>query len=234
MQIMHDHSYVSQAERELISRGYAHESLYSLRFQYVLTETQQAQNRAYSEEVGLVSDAWDAYISANARRRSGRMERIAAVLAQNFKVCQYDDQNEIPYNSDWDLFFWCNDFSSTMRGLLSGRDYSYFTLSFNKEHDHGRRQKTYNRAMRILDLFAADENLQIAVQYEAVVDNAKVKRDAELAAPRIIGRNCVYNGMEGRIEQGSENLYFRKKRSRKYVYRLTDTEILSLSWQLSA
>lgn len=234
MQIIHDRSYVSQAERELIARGYARESLYSLRFQYVLTDEQQAENRICSEAVGLGSDAWDAYITANAKRHSQHMERVAAVMAQNFRVCQYDGRDEIRYNSDWDLFFWCNDFSATMRGLLAGRDYSYFTLSFNEKHSPERRQKIYDRAMRILALFAVDENLQIAVQYEAVMDDARIKRDAELAALRIVGRNCVYNGMEGRIEQGSENLYFRKKRSRKYVYRLTDTEILSLSWQLSA
>ena len=40
--------------------------------------------------------------------------------------------------------------------------------------------------------------------------------------------------MEGRVETNGEALFFRKKRSRKYVYRLTDTEILSISWQLSA
>ena len=37
MQIIHDHSYISQTEREFISRGYACESLHSLRFSYTLT-----------------------------------------------------------------------------------------------------------------------------------------------------------------------------------------------------
>lgn len=233
MEIFHDHSFVSQADKEFISHGYACESMYSLRFSYVPTEAQKAENHAYSEAVGLDSDAWSSYITAGARRRSEHMERIANLLAQNFRVCQYDKDETVPYSSDWDLFFWCNDFSSTMRGLLSGRDYSYFTLAFNDKHDHERRQKAYNRAMRILELFSDDENLHIAAQYTAIMDNARIKRDAALAAPRIAGRNCVYGGMEGRVETDGEALFFRKKRSRKYVYRLTDTEILSLSWQLS-
>lgn len=232
MQIIHDHSYISQTEREFICRGYACESMYSLRFSYTLTEAQRAENRAYADAAGTDSAAWADYIAAKARQRSEHMERIAARLAQNFNVYQYDGHEAVPYKSDWNLFFWCNDFSRTMQGLLSGRDYSYFTLTFNDRHDHERRQRIYDRTMRILDLFSDDENLHIAVQYTAVMDDTKIKHDAELAAPRIAGRNCVYGNMEGRVETNGKGLFFRKKRSRKNVYRLTDTDILSLSWQL--
>lgn len=232
MQIIHDHSYITQAEREFIDRGYACESFYSLRFSFVYTEEQQAENRAYAEAVGLESDAWSVHAAAGARRRSEHMERIAAFMARNFKVYQYGGDEEVPYDSDWDLFFWCNDL--TVRGLPPGRDYGYFTLSFNSKHDPERRRKIYDRALRILELFSDDGNLHVAVQYAAVMDQDKIKHDAELAAPGITGRSCVYGGMEGRVEQGSGNLYFRKKRSRKYVYRLTDAAILSISWQLSA
>ena len=232
MQIIHDHGYISQTEREFISRGYACESMCSLRFSYALTEEQQAENHAYADAVGLDSDAWNSHITVGARRRSEHMERIANLLAQNFKVCQYDRQNDIPYKSDWDLFFWCNDFSQTMRGLLAGRDYSCFTLTFNDRHDHERRQKTCDRAMRILDLFSDDENLHIVMRYTVVMNDAKIKHDAELAAPGLVGQNCVYKKMEGRVETNGKGLFFRKKRSRKYLYCLTDKDILSLSWQL--
>ena len=234
MQIIHDHSYISQRERELKSHGYACESIYSLRFSFVFTEAQKAENRAYADKVGLQSDAWDAHITASARKRSQHMERAADAMAQNFKIFQYGSEDEVPYSSDWDLFFWCNDFSSTMRGLLAGRDYSYFTLSFNSRHSPERRQEILDRAMRVLELFADDENLHVAVQYETVMDDAKIEHDAKLAIPKITGRSCEYSSMEGRVETNGEALFFRKKRSRKYVYRLTDTEILSLSWQLSA
>ena len=233
MEISHDHSYVSQAEREFISRGYACESFYSLRFSFIYTDEQQAENHAYAEAVGTESDAWRVHVAASARRRSEHMERIVNLPAQNFKIYQYDKKETVPHSSDWDLFFWCNDFSSTMRGLLAGMDYGYFTLAFNDKHDHERRQKVYSRAMRILELFSDDENLHIAVQYTAIMDDAKIKRDAALAGLGIAGRNCVYNGMEGRVETNGETLFFRKKRSRKYVYRLTDAAVLSLSWQLS-
>lgn len=232
MQIIHDHSFISRTGREFISHGYACESIYSLRFSFLYTEAQQAESRAYAESVGPESGAWSAYITANARQRSQHMERIAAIMAQSFKVCQYDSEDNVPYSSNWDLFFWCNDF--TMRGLPSDRDYGYFTLSFNSRHSPEQRQKILDRAMHILELFADDENLHVAVQYEAVMDDAKIKQDARMAIPRITGRNCVYGNMEGRVETDGEALFFRKKRSRKYVYRLTDTEILSISWQFSA
>ena len=110
--------------------------------------------------------------------------------------------------------------------------YSYFTMTFNNNHDPERRQKVYDRAIRALDRFADDENLHVAVQYTAIMDDGKIRRDAKLAAPKLAGRACAYNGMVGRIEQGSECLYFRKKRSRKHIYKLADTDILALSWIL--
>ena len=121
-----------------------------------------------------------------------------------------------------------------MRNGITGRDYSYFTLTFNEHHDPERRRKIYDRAMRVLYLSADDPNLEIAVHYAAVMDDAKIRRDAELAAPMLGGRTCVHNGMEGRLEWNGQRLYFRKKRSRTYIYRLTDAEILALSWKLSA
>ena len=234
MQVKHDHSYVSQTDQEFIARGYARESFYSLRFSYVLTEAQKAAGRPFTGEASQDNDAWKAYATHSAQERSGHMERVAGVLAQNFKVYQYDGREAVPYKSDWDLFFWCNDFGTAMRGLLSGRDYSYFTLAFNDKHDHERRQRVYNRAMHILELFADDMNLEVAVQYTAVMDEARIKRDAALAAPGIAGRSCVYDGMEGRVETNGETLFFRKKRTRKRLYRLTDADILTLSWQLPA
>ena len=88
--------------------------------------------------------------------------------------------------------------------------------------------------MRILELLAGDENLEVAVQYTAVMDEARIKRDAAVVAPTIAGRNCTYSDMEGRVETNGEQLFFRKKRARKRLYRLTDAEVLALSWRLSA
>ena len=105
-------------------------------------------------------------------------------------------------------------------------------MTFNRNHGPERRQEVYDRAMRALDRFADDENLEIAVQYTAIMDNGKIRHDAKLIAPKLAGRACAYDGMVGRIEQDSEGLYFRKKRSRKHIYKLTDADILALSWML--
>lgn len=235
MKITHDRSHIGQTERELISRGYAVEGLYSLRLGYVPTEEQKAASRAYADAVGLGSDTWNAYITTDAKRHSGQMERVAAALAQNLRIYQYGSEDEVPYGSDWDLFFWCNGFSQTMSGLLTGRDYRYFTLAFNKKHGPERRREVYDRAMRVLDLFSDDANLHVAVQYEAVMDEDRARRDAALAIPGLAGRKCVYNGMEGRLETtDGKVLSFRKKRSRKHVYKLSDAEVLKLSWRLPA
>ena len=234
MIITHDRSYMSPTSLEFISRGYACESMHSLRFSFVYTEAQQAESSAYADKVGLGSDEWSARITRAAILKCSRMEPVAALLAKELTICQFDDDEDIPYRSDWDLFFWCNDLSRTVRNGLSGRDYSYFTMTFNNNHGQERRREVYGRAMRALDQFADDENLEIAVQYTAIMDDKKIRHDAELAAPSLVGRTCAYGGMVGRIEQGSEYVYFRKKRSRKYIYKLTDAEVLALSWTLPA
>ena len=232
MQISHDRSYMSPTDLEFISRGYARESMHSLRFSFAYTEAQQAENRAYADKVGVDSDEWSARITRAAILKCNRMEPVAALLAKELTIYQFIDDEDKPYKSDWDLFFWCNDLSQTIRNGLSGRDYSYFTMTFNNNHGPERRQEVYGRAMRALDRFANDENLEIAVQYTAIMDDKKIRRDAELIAPKLAGRACAYSGMVGRIEQGSECLYFRKKRSRKYIYTLSDADILALSWIL--
>ena len=105
-------------------------------------------------------------------------------------------------------------------------------MTFNRNHGPERRQEVYDRAIRALDQFTDNENLHVAVQYTAILDDEKIRHDAELAAPKLAGRACAYDGMVGRIEQGGECLYFRKKRSRKHIYKLADTDILALSWIL--
>ena len=232
MLITHDRSYMSPTDLEFISRGYARESMHSLRFGFVYTEAQQTESSAYADKVGLGSDEWNGYITRAAILKNNHMEPVAALLAKELTVYQFSDDKDMPYKSDWDLFFWCNDLSRTVRNGLSGRDYSYFTMTFNNNHGPERRREVYGRAMRALDRFADDENLEIAVQYTAIRDNKKIQRDAKLVAPKLAGRTCVHRGMTGRIEQGGEYLYFRKKRSRKYIYTLSDADILALSWIL--
>ena len=73
MQIIHDHSYISQTGQEFISHGYACESVYSLRFSLVYTETHQCENRVYVDEVGFQSNVWRAFTVTNDRQCSKHM-----------------------------------------------------------------------------------------------------------------------------------------------------------------
>lgn len=231
MRIIHDRSHIGPTSREFISRGYACESFHSLRFSFAYTEAQQAENHAYADQVGLGSNEWNNHCERAARLKSEHMEPVAALLAHNFRIYQYEDREGIEYGSDWDLFFWCNHISDTGH---AGRDYSYFTLTFNKAHSPEQRKRICGRAMRVLELFSDDDNLEIAVQYTTIMDDVRIRQAAELAAPGMGGRTCTHRGMEGRLEWNGERLLFRKKRSRTRIYRLTDAEVLALSWHLSA
>ena len=129
MNLWHDKSYIAPSGPEWVERGYAMYDVHSVRFQFVYTEEQKKANR----RAHTAADEGQALVMA-AEARNSVMNPLMDAIAQNFVCYQYEDTEPAPFRScQWDLFFWCNDFSSTLHGYgLSGRDYSYFTLSFNE------------------------------------------------------------------------------------------------------
>ena len=96
------------------------------------------------------------------------MAPIMAAIAHNFICYGYTEEEPAPYLSDgWEVYFWCNDFSNTAHGCgLSGRDYSYFTLTFNERQTVSQRRVLCERLLEFLDTeFKSHPNLHVAVQY---------------------------------------------------------------------
>lgn len=62
------------------------------------------------------------------------MEPVMKSIAGEFVCYQYDHEEKLALRSTkWDLFFHCNALN-VLNASAAGRDYSYFTLSFNREH----------------------------------------------------------------------------------------------------
>ena len=248
MKINHDRSYISPADREFVERGYGREYVRNFRFQYIYTKEERQANHVFSERVGLDSLEWQASCVEAAKTKSAHMVQVMEAIGAKHWCYQYNKDRDMGlFKSDnWDLFFWCNDFYSTMRNpALSGRDYSYFTLNFNNSQSAEKQKEVYESVMQILSQFQNDEHIEVTVQYAVALDEAKIRKDANNVSASLIGKRTTYSPasglisvpgfeMEGRIVEANGSLFFMKKRARNKGYLLSAEEILRISWKLAS
>ena len=98
-----------------------------------------------------------------AEHRNAVMAPIMAAIAHNFICYGYTEEGPAPYLSNgWEVYFWCNNFSNTAHGCgLSGRDYSYFTLTFNERQTVIQRRELCDRLLEFLDTESFEERMAI-------------------------------------------------------------------------
>ena len=210
MTINHDRSYLPADIEWLSAQGYAEEDLYSLRFQYSFAEAKTS------------------FEEANAF-----MHKVMASIAQKFVCCQYDKELEktLRFNSeDWDLFFYCNSLYMT-RHIASAddRDYTYFTLTFNKAHTRERRAEICDAVLSLLRGEYEDcHALNVFVQYDAVWQKDKLAEDAAACAEDLKKRSVRYQGYAGRIVTVAGGAYFMKKYAKSRGNKLSDLDVIRM------
>lgn len=100
MEVSHDRSYIKHSALDFIARGYGIEDLYSLRFQFIYTETERARNAAQAKTMQ------SANVVQAAQEKNRVMKPVMEAIAAEFACYQYDPDLEYNYDSpDWDLFF---------------------------------------------------------------------------------------------------------------------------------
>ena len=163
-----------------------------------------------------------------AEARNSVMNPLMDAIAQNFVCYQYEDTEPAPFRScQWDLFFWCNDFSSTLHGYgLSGRDYSYFTLTFNENQTVEKRAEVCWRLLQFL------EHLDVTVQHSIWYDYEKIEKDADRMKCLLAGCSCTYGSKDGKFLFDDGIFCFRPKYAKRRIYRVSDSEVLALCWKL--
>lgn len=231
MKIWHDRSYISPESRELISRGYAQEDIYSVRLSFRYTEEELEANREFART--HTNEERNQADIHEAKRRSDAMLPVMEAIDEAFVCDQF--KQYLPYDCEqWDMLFWCNHFQKfSSEANLQGRDYSYITLSLNKNVPYESRKKTCDRLLQLLtEKFSAHPNLDVAVQYDTLTDEKSIRADAEAALPQLMKASCSYNGEMGRIVLGGNGVYFLRKRARKYGYRLQNADLLRIAWSL--
>lgn len=230
MEITHDRSYIGPFSLDFMTHGYGAEDLYSLRFQFIYTEAERARNAAQARTTQGVN------FSQAAQERNNAMKPVMEAIAAKFACYQCAPDLEYGYNSpDWDLFFWCNDLQACSGTKLSGRDYSYFTLSFNRAQTLEKRKEVCAKVLQLLkERFGNHPNLSVDIEYDLWLDRKRVQQAAEQMLPALLKRKCVYRGMVGRIKRTSEGVFFMKKHAKSRGYPLSPASIVQIGWAQEA
>jgi hypothetical protein len=220
MIIKEDFSYVEK-DMKFIDRGYAQLDVHSIRIDRYFTEKQKEQNVKIHD---AMPDQWGKYCEEMAQKIGEKVKSIVDYLSETFNIHQYKDSSMEHYDSDWDLFFWCNH-------KHYGRDYSYVTLSFNSKRTVTQRMSDKDRVIEILNTHFTDmDGVIVYIQYTATYDDKKVKDTVNNYIPTILNTFINYAGHEGKIKSVGENRYgFFKKGARKYYYQVSDMVILEMA-----
>lgn len=232
MTVNYDKSYLPADYEEFVSRGYAAEDIYHLRFDFCCTDEQRDENRR--EHDTLPEDAWRERCKLACESNNAFMHKVMETIAQRFVCYQYDKEQEhkINYDSDqWDLFFWCGDW--TRESGLTGRNYTYFTLGMNKENTVEKNAELCKDLLELLErAFGDSENLNIAIQYCLRWDKEKLTNDAKLAAKKLVGKRVTYCGVDGRLVESNGKVYFMKKYARNRGRLVDDSDLIRLADEL--
>lgn len=230
MNIHYDNSYITPAMQEFVTRGYAVEDFHSLRFEFTYTQAQLAQRQADLKGGHRITHE---DIEAAAFQKNAVMKPIMDAIASEFRCYQYDDSASIPYDStEWDLYFWCNCLSTKTGQRLVGRDFSYFTLSFNEKHTVAQRRELCSRVLEsIAAQFSENENLSVTIQHTTTGDKEKIDYDAKILLPSLLDSPCIYKGITGKIVQTSNGVFFKKKYAKTMGWKLSPSDILKISWR---
>ena len=229
MKIHEDRSHMN-IDTRWFEKGYAKEDIHSLRLQSLCTEAEAAANKQFFDS--HTREEWDQYIRQTSLESSAAMKPVMEAIAQDFVCYQYDENIPVSYGSDrWDLYFWCNPFNGAADA--SERDFSYFTLTFNERQMLEKRRKVCQQVLDLLcSRFQEHPNLDVAVQYSIWFDHPKIHDAVERAKPRLHGLRCIQDQKEGKLLLQDGALLFKPKYAKKYTRTLSQSQILSLSWEL--
>ena len=229
MKIREDRSHMN-IDTRWFEKGYAKEDVHSLRLQSLCTEAEAAANKQFYDS--HTREEWEQYIRQASLESSAAMKPVMEAIAQDFVCYQYDENIPVSYGSDrWDLYFWCNPFNGAADA--SERDFSYFTLTFNERQTLEKRRKVCQQVLDLLcSRFQEHPNLDVAVQYSIWFDHPKIHDAVERAKPRLHGLRCIQDQKEGKLLLQDGALLFKPKYAKKYTRTLSQSQILSLSWEL--
>lgn len=227
MYVKHDYEYINANESKLIDCGYGKMSVHSIHFDRHFTEEQMERNRQIAES--MTREEWGKHCDEIGLSLNESLKEILSVFVDKYNIHQVSPETSTMnhYRSDWDLYFYSN------RGWNSKEYMDSFTLSFNENRNLERNMKLLEEIISIVETFEY-ENIGCRIQYDAVIDEKKVKEAAENICENLLGKFIEYYGMIGKIkvvheENGNKDYGFFKKNARNRYYPVSYAEILAMN-----
>lgn len=244
MKIEQKKIYSGKRNLEFVRHGFAEELMGNLVFSYRTLAGDKTDSKSTFELYSMSEADREASIENAVQQRSSYMEHVMEMIANAVPCFQFTEDEPYSYESDkWDLFFWCNHFSDTGYYNLEGRDYSYFSLSFNKLHSKEHRDAILEKVLNALSGYRDDEHISMTVHSIIELDEKRIQEEAERVSSQLIGKKVEYtpsddlyqisySPMQGRVVENNGQLFFMKNRARTRGYLLESTDILKLYWNL--
>ena len=225
MLIKKDYSYINTNEHKLIDNGYAELSVHSIHFDRFFTEEQKAENKRKAER--MAKEDWNTYCDNVSKSLAETMGQIIDTLVGKYNIHQVSPETSTiaHYKEDWDLYFYSN------RGW-NGKDHmDYFQLSFNDNRRANENLQLLDEVLSIVEDMSFD-NVYCRIQYDAIVDEAKVEEKAASLCESLAGQFINYLGLVGRIkpiwEREGVKLYgFFKKGARSKYYNICKADLVA-------
>ena len=165
MTIREDKSYLSSIDIKAIDRGIAELDIHSLKIsRRKYTEEEMANNKRVADNSSR--ESWIIHCNTIKKEVAAKVIPLMEFLSTKFDIYQYKKEGMIHYNSNWDLFFWCN-------CNEEGRDMSYVTLNPNTNRTLEQRKQDINNTLNYIKEFGF-EGLDIVIQYKAHYDDEKL------------------------------------------------------------
>ena len=218
MKFYDDMGYINQNS---VDKGLVRVVPYQIRLDRYFTDEEQAANRAYAESHN--NEEWSAHCDATREKIAAENLALMEFLEKHFTFGQF----KTPYNfkdDDYTFWFYCNDLYNTTCGRLSGRDYSYITLSLDKKGDEKEKERIFAKVKELLADYPA-KNIQAIFQYSQVENTDSVKEEAERIFKECEGKFVNYDGMIGKLERHDGEYIFKKKYAKAYGYRVSPMNI---------
>ena len=110
-----------------------------------------------------------------------------------------------------------------------------FKLSFNKNRTPEENIKLLEEIIPLVEGMDY-ENIGCRIQYNAVINNGKVEKEAKIICDSLIGKSIIYCGMIGKIKvvserNGNKEYGFFKKYARSKYYHISYVDILAMNME---
>ena len=229
MYVKKDYSYINNNRMTLVKKGYGKLTVHSINFNRHYSEEQKEENCQIAKS--MTDAEWSKHCEDVARGFSKSLNDILKHFVDKYDVHQVSEETSTMehYKSNWDLYFWSNE-------GWNGKDYmDCFKLSFNKNRTPEENIKLLEEIIPLVEGMDY-ENIGCRIQYNAVINNEKVEKEAKIICDSLIGKSIIYCGMIGKIKvvserNGNKEYGFFKKYARSKYYHISYVDILAMNME---